>query len=74
VPVDRGAIDDLVEQLGRGERRALARLLTLVEDGSPDQLRAVVRALHPRTGRARVIGITGSPGVGKSTLTNALAA
>ncbi|MCC5950120.1 MAG: methylmalonyl Co-A mutase-associated GTPase MeaB [Nitriliruptoraceae bacterium] len=63
----------LLEGLERGERRALARLLTLVEDGSPTQLRAVVAALHPRTGGARVIGITGSPGVGKSTLTNALA-
>jgi LAO/AO transport system kinase len=67
-------VDDLVRGLDRGERRALARLLTLVEDGSPEQLRAVVRALHPRTGDTRVIGITGSPGVGKSTLTNAIAA
>lgn len=67
------SVDDLVERLGRGERRALARLLTLVEDGAPGRLREVVGALHPRTGGARVIGITGSPGVGKSTLTNALA-
>jgi LAO/AO transport system kinase len=67
------SVDDLVERLGRGERRALARLLTLVEDGAPGRLREVVGALHPRTGDARVIGITGSPGVGKSTLTNALA-
>jgi LAO/AO transport system kinase len=67
------SVDELVERLGRGERRALARLLTLVEDGAPAQLREIVGALHPRTGGARVIGITGSPGVGKSTLTNALA-
>lgn len=67
------SVDDLVERLGRGERRALARLLTIVEDGAPARLREVVGALHPRTGGARVIGITGSPGVGKSTLTNALA-
>lgn len=67
-------IDELVGQLADGQRRALARLLTLVEDGSPAQLREVVAALHPRTGHARVIGITGSPGVGKSTLTNAIAA
>jgi LAO/AO transport system kinase len=67
------SVDDLVRRLGRGERRALARLLTLVEDGAPDQLREVVAALHPRTGRARVLGITGAPGVGKSTLTNAIA-
>jgi len=54
-------------------RRALARLLTLVEDGSPEQLREVVASLHPRTGNARVLGITGPPGVGKSTMTNAVA-
>ncbi len=44
-----------------------------MEDGDPTALRRVVSALHPRTGRARTIGITGSPGVGKSTLTNAIA-
>ncbi|MBS3941434.1 MAG: methylmalonyl Co-A mutase-associated GTPase MeaB [Actinobacteria bacterium] len=60
--------------LERGERRALARLLTLVEDGSPERLREVIGAIYPRTGKARVIGITGSPGVGKSTLTNSIAA
>jgi LAO/AO transport system kinase len=59
---------------GPGRRRALARLLTLVEDGAADVLRGVVGELYPRTGRARVIGITGSPGVGKSTLTNAVTA
>jgi LAO/AO transport system kinase len=67
-------VEELVERLAQGQRRALARLLTLVEDGSPEVLREVVASLHPRTGHARVIGITGSPGVGKSTLTNALAA
>jgi LAO/AO transport system kinase len=67
-------IDALLAGLRRGERRALARLLTVVEDGRPELLRNVVAALHPDTGRARVIGITGSPGVGKSTLTNAIAA
>ncbi len=66
-------MDALVAALARGERRALARLLTVVEDGRPELLRAVVAALHPDTGTARVIGITGSPGVGKSTLTNAIA-
>jgi LAO/AO transport system kinase len=66
-------VPELVAGLDRGERRALARLLTLVEDGRPEQLRELVAALYPRTGRARVIGITGSPGVGKSTLTDAIA-
>ena len=66
-------VDALLTGLGRGERRALARLLTVIEDGRPDQLRQVVAALYPQTGRARVIGVTGSPGVGKSTLTDAAA-
>ncbi len=67
------ALDDLVDDLLDGRRRALARTLSLVEDGSPDVLRTVVQRLHPRTGSARIIGVTGSPGVGKSTLTNVLA-
>lgn len=62
----------LVEGLLAGERRAIARLLTLVEDGSETRLREAVARLHPHTGRAQILGITGSPGVGKSTLTSAL--
>ncbi|MFN2556804.1 MAG: methylmalonyl Co-A mutase-associated GTPase MeaB [Nitriliruptorales bacterium] len=64
----------LIRALEDGERRAVARLLTVIEDGSYEQLGEVVRGLYPRTGKARVVGITGAPGVGKSTLTNALAA
>jgi LAO/AO transport system kinase len=63
---------ELVEGVLAGERRALARLLTQVEDGSVERLREAVSALHPKTGNAQLVGITGSPGVGKSTLTNAL--
>lgn len=66
-------LDGLLERFAQGQRRAVARALTLVEDGDPASLRRVVAALHPNTGRARTIGITGSPGVGKSTLTNAIA-
>ena len=66
--------DELVTRLLAGERRAIARLLTHVEDGAPERLREVVKALHPHTGGAHLIGITGSPGVGKSTITNALVA
>ena len=54
-----------------GDVRALARLLSLVEDSSP-KVRSVIRDLLPLTGNARVIGLTGSPGVGKSTVTGAL--
>jgi LAO/AO transport system kinase len=64
--------EQLVEALINGERRALARLLTRVEDGSEERLRETVRLIHPHTGTAHLLGITGSPGVGKSTLTNAL--
>jgi len=54
-----------------GDPRALARLLSLVEDSSP-RVRSVIRDLLPRTGQARVIGLTGAPGVGKSTTVGAL--
>jgi LAO/AO transport system kinase len=56
-----------------GDTRALARLLSAVEDESP-RLRELIKELLPRTGRARVIGLTGAPGVGKSTMTGALIA
>ena len=61
-----------MDRLLSGERRALARVLTWVEDGSEERLREVVGLLHPNAGRAQRVGITGSPGVGKSTLTSAL--
>jgi len=62
----------LEARLTAGDRRALARVLTLVEDGRPEVQREVIARLHPRAGRARLIGITGAPGVGKSSVTNAL--
>ncbi|MFO7168206.1 MAG: methylmalonyl Co-A mutase-associated GTPase MeaB [Chloroflexota bacterium] len=63
---------ELAEQLLSGSRRALARGITLVETGGP-QARELLRAVYPHTGRAHIIGITGAPGVGKSTLVSALA-
>jgi LAO/AO transport system kinase len=54
-----------------GDTRALARLISLVEDESP-RVRSVIKELVPSTGGARIIGLTGSPGVGKSTVTSAL--
>ncbi|HET9828455.1 MAG TPA: methylmalonyl Co-A mutase-associated GTPase MeaB [Nocardioidaceae bacterium] len=62
---------DLVERARSGEARAVARLISLVEDESP-LLREVMAGLAPYTGNAQIVGITGSPGVGKSTSTNAL--
>ena len=64
-------VDDLVAGARRGEARAVARLISLVEDESPS-LREVSAALAPHAGQAHVVGITGSPGVGKSTSTSAL--
>jgi len=66
-------VPDLVARAERGEARAVARLISLVEDASP-ALREVMALLAPRAGHARVLGLTGSPGVGKSTSTNALVA
>jgi LAO/AO transport system kinase len=60
-----------IERALSGDGRALARLVSLAENGGPG-LRAVMKALAPLTGRARVIGLTGAPGVGKSTVTAAL--
>jgi LAO/AO transport system kinase len=56
-----------------GETRRLARAITLVENGDP-RARELVRLLYPETGRAHVVGFTGAPGVGKSSLISALVA
>jgi LAO/AO transport system kinase len=61
----------LAERLVAGEKRALARGITLVENDDPAGWE-LVRELYPRTGKARIIGFTGPPGVGKSTLIGAL--
>jgi LAO/AO transport system kinase len=64
-------VDDLIARARKGEPRAVARLITLIENASP-QLRKVMAALNPLAGKARIIGLTGAPGVGKSTSTSAL--
>ena len=64
-------VPDLVARARSGELRAVARLISLVEDESP-ALREVMAALAPHAGHAMVVGLTGAPGVGKSTSTNAL--
>lgn len=63
----------LAADLQAGDRRALARALSLAERGGP-QARALLAALYPASGRAHVVGITGPPGSGKSTLVARLAA
>ncbi|MDQ0949598.1 LAO/AO transport system kinase [Streptomyces phaeochromogenes] len=64
-------VASLVTQAREGRPRAVARLISLVEGASP-QLREVMAALAPLAGNAYVVGLTGSPGVGKSTCTSAL--
>jgi LAO/AO transport system kinase len=61
----------LVSAAREGDPRAVARLVSLVENGDP-ALPEVAATLAPHTGSAQVIGLTGSPGVGKSTMTNEL--
>jgi LAO/AO transport system kinase len=65
-------VEQLVDRLAAGDRRALARLLTLVENDTPEGRRALA-LLYPRSGNAHTVGLTGSAGSGKSTLTAALA-
>jgi LAO/AO transport system kinase len=66
-------IPDLVARAQQGQAAAVARLISLVEDDSP-ALPELSAALAPHTGRAHIVGLTGSPGVGKSTSTSALVA
>ncbi len=61
----------LADGVARGDRRSIARLISLAENDDPIGAEAL-RILHPRAGKAHVIGITGSPGTGKSTLTDRL--
>src|SRR3990170_8678359 len=64
---------ELTEAAVGGDRRALARLLTAVENRTP-VAEAALRILYPTAGRAHLVGITGAPGAGKSTLVAALIA
>jgi LAO/AO transport system kinase len=61
----------LAERLLQGDKRALARAITLVESDDPAGWE-LVREVYPKTGRARIVGLTGAPGAGKSTLIGAL--
>jgi LAO/AO transport system kinase len=65
--------ESLAERLEAGDKRALARAITLIENDDPAGWE-LVREVFPRTGRARIVGLTGPPGVGKSTLIGALTA
>lgn len=66
------AITNWVDRIRSGDVRALARAISLIEDSQPESL-ALLKALFPFSGRARLIGMTGAPGAGKSTLVDQLA-
>src|SRR5207245_4321026 len=63
---------DIAQRVLEGDRRALTRILTWVENGYPEA-REALRSLFPYSGRAHIVGVTGPTGSGKSTLLGALA-
>jgi LAO/AO transport system kinase len=65
--------NNLIKQIGKGDVRALASVMSLIEDGDP-KVKAVLKALYPHTGRAHVIGVTGAAGTGKSSLIDRMTA
>ncbi|QEE16673.1 methylmalonyl Co-A mutase-associated GTPase MeaB [Promethearchaeum syntrophicum] len=64
---------NLIKEMKKGNRRAVARLITKVENGGPEVSKQIIKEIYPETGKSYIIGITGSPGSGKSTLTNQIA-
>ena len=63
---------EIIQRLLTGDRRAIARLITIIENDGAEAQEALA-ALYPHTGRAHIVGVTGAPGTGKSTLVNELA-
>jgi LAO/AO transport system kinase len=68
----RAALDDLVPRILARQPRALGRAISILEDGG-DAQRELIRRVYPATGKAKVVGVTGPPGAGKSTLVDRLA-
>jgi LAO/AO transport system kinase len=66
-------LEKLLERFDRGDKVALARLITLIENHAPER-NAVIERIYSKTGHAHIIGITGPPGAGKSTLVNVMIA
>ena len=63
----------LIDKMREGNRRAVARLITKVENNGPEVSKQIIKEIYPQTGKAFIVGITGAPGSGKSTLTNQMA-
>ncbi|HYL60965.1 MAG TPA: methylmalonyl Co-A mutase-associated GTPase MeaB [Candidatus Acidoferrales bacterium] len=70
---DDARLDDLLSRFFAGDKLALSRLITKVENRAPESS-AIIERIYPKTGHAQVVGITGPPGAGKSTLVNRLIA
>ncbi|MEM1579064.1 MAG: methylmalonyl Co-A mutase-associated GTPase MeaB, partial [Archaeoglobaceae archaeon] len=64
-------VDEIVEGIARGNRRLLAKAISYVENEHPIS-KEILRRVYPRTGKAHIVGITGFPGVGKSTIVSKL--
>jgi LAO/AO transport system kinase len=69
--MDNSVLD--ISGIRNGDIRAVSGALSLVESGSPGQILELLQSLHPFSGKSRVLGVTGSPGAGKSTLVEQLA-
>ena len=65
--------DDLAKRILKGDVRAAAQALTLIENGD-SHVRTILKALYPKTGKAHIIGVTGAPGTGKSSLIDCMTA
>ncbi len=70
--IDLNTVEGLTGALEAGNRRALARVISHIENNT-DLAMPLLAALYPRSGKAHIIGVTGAPGTGKSTLVNAMA-
>jgi len=65
-------VQRLVQSVFRGEKRAIAKTISIIENNEPETQR-IISSIYPKTGKAHIIGITGPPGAGKSTLVEKLA-